>query len=88
MRQTSIRNDIRLFIAQGYHGIDMRRPSSDIIGVAVALATVALAACVINKRECEYHRSGEGGATPSYRSTTSWPFMPRCPNPQTWQHLN
>jgi len=25
MRQTSIRNDIRLFIAQGYHWVDMTR---------------------------------------------------------------
>ena len=83
MRQTSIRNDIRLFIVQGYHWVDMRRASSDISQAANAIVARATAT-PMNQRECEYHPSGEGGATPTKFITLSlWPFMPRCPSPQT-----
>src|SRR5580692_7820608 len=64
MRQTSIRNDIRLFIAEGYHWVDMRRASSDISQAANAIVARATAT-PMNQRECEYHPSGEGGATPT-----------------------
>jgi hypothetical protein len=50
--------------AQGYHWVDMRRASSDISQAANAIVARATAT-PMNQRECEYHPSGEGGATPT-----------------------